>query len=342
MKLPKFGEIIHASDKQILNGPATHMLHPVKYDWVWQKYLLDQANHWLPNDIAMGQDRYQYVNDLTDNDRHMFDMCLAMLTTQDLVVMGNVEEALEKHITLPEAKMYLARQADMESIHTWSYQHIIESIGVDPAGVYNKYLTEPTLYAKVAYMYQWHYRLKDMDMSLQRDRRNFLVNYAFWSACFEGGMFFEGFNMVAALKRRNLMVGTAEQFKYIRRDESMHMNFGIDLINQIRLEEPDLWDDWLSEQVLQTMYEVTELEEDYAKAAIRGVLGYSADEYMRQFKFRMNMNAAKLMLPRVPFPQILGPASPWIDTVLGSSEENFFERRVTEYQKGAMLDWGDE
>jgi ribonucleoside-diphosphate reductase beta chain len=338
MQLPQFGKTVDVDDKRILNGPPSQKLHPVKYDWIWQKYLDDQANHWLPLDIPMGNDRYQYNHELRDSERHMFDMCLAMLTTQDLVIMANIEEGLEQHITLPEAKMYMARQADMESIHTWSYQHIIESLALDPDSIYDKYLHEPTLYAKVEYMHNWHSQMAHLiDTKTEAGRREFLVNYAFWSACFEGGMFYEGFNMIGALRRRNILEGTTTQLKYIRRDEAMHMNFGIDLINQIRLEEPSLWNAGLDHQVLKTMHEVTDLEEAYARAAIDNVLGYSYGEYINQFKYRMNVNATKLGLSQIPFPDNTRPVSMWIDTVFAMSEENFFETRVTNYQKG--LKW---
>lgn len=340
MRLPKFGNPLPARKKRLILGQPTQQLFPLKYEFAWEAFKSGQVNHWTPEDIPLGDDRRQYLNKLTEAEAQMFDFCLAMLTTQDLVVMGNLEEGIEKHLTAPEASMYLARQTDEEAIHTWSYQWIVESLALDPNSVYEKYLFEKSIYDKVAYSYGWHDRLTELELDEQKPGSigEFLKCMAFWTLGMEGGWFYNGFNWVYALRRRNLMQGSAEIFKYIQRDEALHFNFWIQVMQHIIMEFPGVFTTDVQESIRDMAREVVDLEEAYAVAACSGVFGISAIEYMNHFKFFMDTNLAKLNLD----PIFNGTPLSWLPEVSEINQEtNFFEGRVREYQKGA-LDWSKE
>jgi ribonucleoside-diphosphate reductase beta chain len=326
-----------------------NQLIPMKYKWAWQKYLDANANNWTPNEISMGPDKAQYqTGELTPSEQHMYKIVLAYLTTSDIVIMRNVERATMRFITAPEIEIYLARQIFEESLHTWAYQHCLESIGMTEAEqieFYGLYRSHPALSDKVMYAVNQTRALEQLDdsnpiMSYGR-LRALLLGLIFYYAVFEGGWFYGGFNPIFSLHRRNKMSGTAEQLQYIRRDESMHVNFGIDMINQIRAENPGVWLDFMDEDVNAMFHTAVELEEAYASHAIPyDIIGYNRFDHVEHLKHLFNIRARKLGLAE-PYPGTTNPF-PWLSEVADvKKEKNFFETRVTEYQVGTQLTWDE-
>ena len=335
---------IRAEDKRIILGETDiNQLIPMKYKWAWQKFLDANANHWTPNEIAMGPDKQIYqTGGLTPSEQHMYKTTLAYLTTSDIVIMRNVEAATMQYITAPEVEIYLARQLYEESLHTWAYQHCLESIGmneVEQAEFYGLYRTEPSMHAKVQYAVNMTDAMDELQLKDQFDLEWFVKGLIFYYACFEGGWFYNGFNPIFSLHRRGLMSGTAEQLQYIRRDEAMHVNFGLDLINQINIENPGVIN-CLESEIYRMMHEVVKLEEPYAQYAIpRDIVGYNPRDHVEGLKWLLNTRARKLGLAE-PFPGVSNPL-PWLSEVADvRKEKNFFETRVTEYQIG-QLNWDD-
>jgi ribonucleoside-diphosphate reductase beta chain len=139
--------------------------------------------------------------------------------------------------------------------------------------------------------------------------------------------------------RRNKMTGTAEQFQYILRDESMHMNFGIDVINQIKIENPHLWSDGFKAEMVKMVREAVDIETQYAYDTMpRGILGLNAPMFKEYLQFIANRRCAQIGLAE-QYPGAGNPF-PWMSEVLDlKKEKNFFETRVTEYQTGGALNW---
>lgn len=342
MKLPKFGAPLPANHKQLILGKPSQQLFPLKYPWIWEMYLDAQANHWSPQEVAMGQDRLDYAHKLTDEERHMYDWALSMLTTQDLVVMGNLEEGIERHLTCPEASMYLARQTDEESLHTHGYQLLVEALALDENTVYERYLYERTLYAKVEYAYGWHRRLMNLRLDTSTSYAaigDFIKAMAFWALGMEGGWFYCGFNWIYALHRRGMMPGSSEMFQLIQRDEGVHMNFWIKAIQTIINEYPEAYTPRVQATITTMLREVADLEHAYANDVCKGVIGINAKSYMGHFRNRLNISARKLGLSSVFTPADSVPL-PWAGEFEKLKEKNFFETRVTEYQTGTLT-WDD-
>ena len=141
--------------------------------------------------------------------------------------------------------------------------------------------------------------------------------------------------------RRNKMTGTSEQFQYILRDESMHMNFGIDVINQIKIENPHTWTDTFKEEIIVMIRDAVEMEYQYAKDTMpRGILGMNASMFEEYLHFIANRRCAQIGLPE-QYPGAENPF-PWMSQSVDlSKEKNFFETRVIEYQTGGALNWDD-
>ena len=172
----------------------------------------------------------------------------------------------------------------------------------------------------------------EADQRLLRDLIAFYV-------IFEGIFFYVGFTQILSMGRRNKMTGTAEQFQYILRDESMHMNFGIDVINQIKIENPHLWGADFQQEITTLITDAVDIEIQYAHDTMpRGVLGLNAPMFEEYLKFIANRRCHQIGLTE----QYAGAQNPfpWMSEILDlKKEKNFFETRVTEYQTGGALSW---
>ncbi len=338
-EIPAALDPVRAEDKRVINGLTDiNQLAPFKYPWAWEFFLNANRNHWTPLDINMSQDVQDYHHRLTLEERHVYENVLAYLTTSDILAMRNVGLAVMEKMSAPELQIYQARQVYEEALHTWTYQHCIESIGLDQGEIYNRYRVVPAIHRKIAIANR---RLEsvlraDIDLRDPQELDNFLLAYIFFAAVFEGVWFYNGFSPIFALQRRGLMTGTAEQLQYIMRDEVLHCAFGIRTCKQIMQENairPD-------PAAIQAMWdEAHDAEREYAEYILREpILGYRAEDHMEQFRFVANRRARQLGLDE-PFPGAEN-ALPWLDEQANlRKEKNFFETRVTEYQTGGALTW---
>ena len=335
---------IQVDDKKIINCRADlNQLVPFKYKWAWEKYLDACANHWMPQEISMAADvaLWQDPNGLTDDERAIIKRSLGFFSTADSLVANNLVLAVYKHLTNPECRQYLLRQAFEEALHTHAYQYCIESLGLDEAEVFNMYREIPSIHDKAAWSLPFTQSLADPNFQTgtpENDQR-FLRDMIAFYVVFEGIFFYVGFVQLLSFGRRNKMVGTSEQIQYIMRDESMHMNFGIDVINQIKIENPHVWTAEFQQEIREMIIEATELEIKYAHDTMpRGVLGLNANQFNDYLKFIANRRCSQIGLSEI-YPGATNPF-PWMSEMLDlKKEKNFFETRVTEYQTGGALSW---
>ena len=264
-------------DKQMINCRAdVNQLVPFKYKWAWQKYLDGCANHWMPQEINMNADiaLWKSKDGLTDDERTVIKRNLGFFSTADSLVANNLVLAVYRHITNPECRQYLLRQAFEEALHTHAYQYCVESLGLDEAEIFNMYRELPVVHKKAQWAMQFTDSLGDPNFhtgTLETNQRLLRDLIAFY-VVFEGIFFYVGFVQILSMGRRNKMTGVAEQFQYILRDESMHMNFGIDVINQIKLENPEIWTDAFQREIIELLKEAVDLEIEYAHDTMpRGV-----------------------------------------------------------------------
>ncbi len=332
-------EAVKVSDKRIVNGVGDiNQLAPFKYPWAWNFFLNANKNHWTPLDINMTKDVQDYHHKLTTEEKHLYENVLAYLTTSDILAMRNVGLAVMEKMTAPELQIYQARQVYEEALHTWTYQHCIESIGIEQSEIYNRYRVVPQIHQKIQLA---NNKLNsvlrpDIDLTDKDELDNFVHSYLFFAGVFEGCWFYNGFSPIFALQRRGLMTGTAEQLQYIMRDEVLHCAFGIRVVNEIVKEEKLT----LDENRLRKMWDECEAAEiSYAHYILQDpILGYNAEDHIEQFRFIANRRAKQLNIAE-PFPGAKNQLS-WLDEQANMrKEKNFFETRVTEYQTGAALSW---
>ena len=335
---------VSVDEKAMINCRADlNQLVPFKYDWAWQKYLDGCANHWMPQEINMTADvaTWKSADGLSEDERRIVLRSLGYFSTADSLVANNLVLAIYRHITNPECRQYLLRQAFEEAIHTHAYQYCIESLGMDEGAVFNMYREVPSVAKKAAWSLSHTHALSDPNFHTGTPEadQELLRNLIGFYAVTEGIFFYCGFTQILSMGRRNKMTGVAEQFQYILRDESMHLNFGIDVINQIKLENPQLWTDDFKQEVIQMILEGTQIEIEYARDTMpRGVLGMNAAMMEEYLQFICNRRLAQLGLPE-QFAGVQNPF-PWMSEIMDlRKEKNFFETRVIEYQTGGALSW---
>ncbi len=335
---------VRVEDKRIINGKAdVNQLVPFKYKWAWEKYLSGCANHWMPQEINMSRDiaTWKDPNGLTEDERLVVKRNLGFFVTADSLAANNIVLGTYRHITAPECRQYLLRQAFEEAIHTHAYQYIVESLGLDEGEIFNAYHEVSSIREKDEFLIPFIETLTNPEFKTGTPEtdQQLLKSLIVFACIMEGLFFYVGFAQILALGRQNKMTGAAEQYQYILRDESMHCNFGIDLINQIKMENPHLWTPEFRDEIRSLIQKGVELEYRYAEDTMpRGVLGLNAPMFKEYLRYVANRRAQQIGLDPL-YPGANNPF-PWMSEMVDlKKEKNFFETRVIEYQTGGALNW---
>ncbi len=335
---------IRVDDKRIINCRADlNQLVPFKYEWAWSKYLDACANHWMPQEISMNRDiaLWKDPTGLSADERMIIKRNLGFFSTADSLVANNLVLAIYRHITNPECRQYLLRQAFDEAVHTHAYQYVIQSLGLDEGEIFNMYREVPCIHAKDTFELQFTQELTNPNFHTgtpETDQR-FLRNLIGYYVIMEGLFFYVGFVQMLSFGRQNKMTGSSEEFQYILRDESMHLNFGIDMINQIKIENPHLWTPEFEQEIIDLIKQGVDLEYQYAVDTMpRGVLGLNVQMFYEYLRFVANRRLKQIGLPE-QWPGVKNPF-PWMSEMIDlKKEKNFFETRVIDYQTGGALSW---
>ena len=334
---------IRVEDKRIINCQSdVNQLVPFKYKWAWEKYLAGCANHWMPQEVNMTADIALWKSDkLSDDERRLIKRNLGFFTTADSLAANNIVLGTYRHITNPECRQFLLRQAFEEAIHTHAYQYIVESLGLDEGEIFNMYHEVESIRNKDEFLLPYIDVLTNPEFktgTVETDQA-LLRSLIVFACIMEGLFFYVGFVQILALGRQNKMTGAAEQYQYILRDESMHLNFGVDLINQIKMENPHLWTAAFREEVRGLLQKGVELEYAYAEDTMpRGILGLNATMFKEYLRFIANRRCQQIGVD-ILYQGATNPF-PWMAEMIDlKKEKNFFETRVTEYQTGGSLSW---
>ncbi|WP_139415157.1 ribonucleotide-diphosphate reductase subunit beta [Chlamydia abortus] len=323
------------------NQVDVNQLVPIKYKWAWEHYLNGCANNWLPTEVPMARDIELWKSDnLSEDERRVILLNLGFFSTAESLVGNNIVLAIFKHITNPEARQYLLRQAFEEAVHTHTFLYICESLGLDEAEVFNAYNERATIRAKDDFQMTLTGDVLDPNFSTDsvEGLRKFIKNLVGYYIIMEGIFFYSGFVMILSFHRQNKMTGIGEQYQYILRDETIHLNFGIDLINGIKEENPEVWSPELQSEIVALIEKAVDLEIEYARDCLpRGILGLKSSMFIDYVRHIADRRLERIGLKAIyhsknPFP--------WMsETIDLNKEKNFFETRVMEYQTSASLSW---
>ncbi|MCB0343624.1 MAG: ribonucleotide-diphosphate reductase subunit beta [Bdellovibrionales bacterium] len=334
---------INVEDKRLINCKAVdvNQLMPLKYSWAWEHYLNGCANHWMPNEVPMQKDIELWKSGaLTMPERLVIMRNLGFFSTGESLVANNIVLSIFKFVTNPEARQYLLRQAFEEAIHTHAFHYIVESLGLDGREVFNMYHEVDSIKGKDEFVMALTSDILDPNFSTNtvEGQQKFLKNLVGFYVIMEGIFFYSGFVMILSFHRQNRMTGIGEQFQYILRDETIHLNFGVDLINTIKFENPDIWTPELQREIYDMIDQAVNFEYAYACDCLPdGVLGLNADMFKEYVEY-----VADRRLERIGLKSKYGSKNPfpWMSETMDlTKEKNFFETRVTEYQSAGSLTW---
>ena len=331
------------TEKMILNNRSTdpNKILPMKYKWARTHYKNGVANNWTPEEVNMQKDVEMWRNPgvLSDDEKRLIMWNMGFFSTAESLTANNIVLAIYKHITNPECRQYLLRQAYEEAIHTDTFIYCCDTLGLDPEEVYNMYLDISSIREKDEFVIDITKSILDDGFTTEgtENVQRFVNDLVGYYVIMEGIFFYAGFVMMLSFLRQNKMVGVGEQFQFILRDESVHLAFGCDLINTIVQENIDIWTPEFKQSITDNIKKAVDLEFEYAKDCLpRGVLGLNADVIHTYIQYIADRRLEKIGLPIVygaenPFP--------WMSEIIDlRKEKNFFETRVTEYQSG-VLDW---
>ncbi|MEM8728130.1 MAG: ribonucleotide-diphosphate reductase subunit beta [Chlamydiota bacterium] len=330
-------------EKRLINCTTVdvNQLMPLKYRWAWEHYLNGCANHWMPTEVPMAKDIETWKsNKLSQPERLVIMRNLGFFSTAESLVANNITLAIYKYVTNPECRQYLLRQAFEEAIHTHTFHYIVESLNLDEGKIFNMYNEINSIHAKDRFEMQLTEDIlaDQFSTATNRGAQKFLENMIGFYIIMEGIFFYSGFAMILSMHRQNKMTGIGEQFQYILRDETIHLNFGIDLINGIKEENPDLWTPVFQKYITEKIREAVELEIHYAEDCLpKGILGLTAPMFREYAQYIADRRLERIGLKtrynsKNPFP--------WMsETIDLGKEKNFFETRITEYRSSANLTW---
>jgi ribonucleoside-diphosphate reductase beta chain len=334
---------VNPENKRLLNCKAVdvNQLMPLKYSWAWEHYLNGCANHWMPSEVSMQKDIELWKSDkLSDAERKVIMRNLGFFSTGESLVANNIVLSIFKFVTNPEARQYLLRQAFEEAIHTHAFHYIVESLGLDGREVFNMYHEVDSIKGKDDFVMSLTSSIMEEGFNTDsiENIQSFIKNLVGFYVIMEGIFFYSGFVMILSFNRQNRMNGIGEQFQYILRDESIHLNFGIDLINTIKSENPEAWTPQLQDEIREMVSQAVKYEYAYACDCLPdGVLGLKSDMFKEYVEY-----IADRRLERIGIEAQYGSKNPfpWMsETIDLAKEKNFFETRVTEYQSASTLVW---
>lgn len=315
---------------------------PMRYLWARKYYQGGIANNWTPEEVSMQRDVEQWKSTtaLTPQERHLVLLNLGFFSTAESLTANNLVLAVYRHVTNPECRQYLLRQAFEEAVHTDTFIYCCDTLGLDPDMIYNMYEKVDVIKAKDDFVVNLTKSIFDPNFDIvdAKTTQQFVHDLVGYYVIMEGIFFYAGFAMMLSLRRHNKMVGIGEQFEYIMRDESIHLAFGCDLINTIRTENPEIWTVAFQQEIVSLIKQAVELEIAYAISACPdGLLGITSQQFVDYVQHIADRRLERIGLQSIyhvdnPFP--------WMSQATDlSKEKNFFETRVTEYQAAGSLDW---
>jgi ribonucleoside-diphosphate reductase beta chain len=335
---------VNSNDKKLLNCSATdpNKILPMRYHWARKHYKDGVANNWTPEEVNMQKDveMWRSPDALSSHERRLVMWNMGFFSTAESLTANNIVLTIYRHITNPECRQYLLRQAYEEAVHTDTFIYCCDTLGLNPDEIYNMYHTIPSIKAKDDFVIGITQSILDPEFTTETtaDIQRFVHDLVGYYVIMEGVFFYAGFVMMLSFLRQNKMVGVGEQFQFILRDESVHLAFGSDLINAIVQENPEIWTPEFKETITANVKKAVELEYEYARDCLpKGILGLNSDTIRQYIEYIADRRLERINLAKVY--QASNPF-PWMSEVIDlKKEKNFFETRVTEYQSGGMLSW---
>lgn len=332
--------------KKVINGRDTMFFNilPLKYNWAYELYKVMKANHWEPEDVPMQKDCEQWrSSEINDVERWIIKMGIGYFSAAEGIVGDNIIHVVREMLTAPELKLVVGRHAHEENIHADSLVYMISSLGLNPHECEAMFEDINTIKRKTEFVVKNSRSLRrDLDLTKTENKQALAKNIFLFGQCMEGTQFYGLFGMILSLARQNKFPGIGQMFQYTLRDESNHIELFRNLLMELVDENPDVWTDEFKQELVDTMKEAVEIEKDFIRDCLpANSVGLSADLFCQYIDYIADRRLDGVDLPKLS-PGTTNPF-PWLAEMMDiKKEQNFFEGRVTEYQKASSLGSFDE
>lgn len=328
--------------KKVINGreTMTFNLLPLKYQWAYDLYRKMKANHWEPEDIPMGKDIEQWRDQalVSDAERWIIRMGIGYFSAAEGIVGDNIQHVTRELVTAPELKLVLGRHAHEENIHADSLLYMISSLGINPHECEAMFEDIPTIVKKNEFVVKNSRALRrDIDLTVTANKQLLARNMFLFGQCMEGTQFYGLFGMILSLYRQNKFRGIGEMFRYTLRDESNHIEVFRNLLMDLVEENPEIWTPEFKQELRETMREAVQLEKDFIRDCLPvNAVGLVIEEFLTYIDYIADRRLEGCGLE--PLNGAIKNPLPWLAEMMDiKKEQNFFEGRVTEYQKASAL-----
>lgn len=311
------------------------LLKPVTYQWAMDLYDQAVANTWFPHEIQLGEDLADFAR-MSDEERHALTYLMSYFNPNELLVNKALAFGVYPYVNAAEAHLYLAKQMWEEANHCMAFEYVLETFPIDREAAYSNHVTVPSMVAKEAFEVRYITRMteQDLDITTVEGKRDFVRNLVAYNVVLEGIWFYSGFMVALSFRQRNLLRNFASLIDWVVRDESLHLQFGINLILTILDENPEITEDGFADEVRQMVLDAVEMEEAYNRDLLpNGILGLNA-EYINQYVRYL----ADRRLEELGFEPVYHAANPakWMAAANDTLElVNFFESTNTSYEVDA-------
>lgn len=311
------------------------LLKPITYPWAMDLYNQAVANTWFPNEIQLGEDLADFKK-MTDDEKHAVTHLMSYFNPNELLVNKALAFGVYPYINAPECHLYLAKQMWEEANHCMSFEYVLETFPIDRDAAYESHVTVPSMAAKEAFEVRYIRRMTEetLDISTTEGKKDFVRNLIAYNIVLEGIWFYSGFMVALSFRQRNLLRNFASLMDWVIRDESLHLQFGINLILTVLEENEDLQDPGFAEEIRQMILGAVEMEEEYNRDLLpTGILGLNADYVNQYVKY-----LADRRLEELGFEAHFNVSNPakWMAAANDTLQlVNFFEATNTSYEVNA-------
>ncbi len=316
-------------------SPEDMNLHPIKYQWAYDLYNQAVRNSWFPFEIALGEDMADWAK-MTDSEKHAVSFLMAFFNPAELIVNRSLALGMYRYIKSPECHLYLARQMFEEANHCVSFEYVLETFPFDKDKIYNVHLDTPSMQAKEEYVMKYMKRMTEDNLDIEsiEGKKDFIRNLVATNIVMEGIWFYSGFMVALSFRQRNQLRNFGSMITWVLRDESLHLKFGINLIQTILEEEQDLLTQEFANEIRDIIIEGVDKEVAYNRDLFPdGILGLNADYVNQYVQYVADRRLEELGLEK--HYGVTNPAK-WMSTATDVIElVNFFEAQNTSYEVNA-------
>ena len=319
-------------DRKVFGGNPHGILNftKAKYQWALKLWDLMEANTWFPKEVDTTDDVRDYNFNLTGAEKRMYDLVWSQLISMDSFQTNNLADNINPYITAPEINAILVRQAYEEANHSKSYAVMVEAICENTDLIYEMEKHDTVLKKKNDYISSVY---EDLAGDVTEEK---LVLAMVANQILEGIYFYSGFTAIYALARAGKMLGSAQMIRFIQRDEITHLLLFQNMINTVKKERPDLFNEKIINKIYEMFEKAGELEIEWGKYITQNqIMGFTDDIITDYIHYLVDQRLTAIGLKKKY--DVKHPIK-WVDDFakFNDQKSNFFESKVTNYSKGSL------